>query len=164
MMSRLVQDLEVLLDQLIIEHRKLLQYVDAHQAAMKQMDLSAMEQSRAQQEACRLRIRNIDGRRKNTVQQLMKVHKLTAEPTLSQIAELHPPLSQSLIAKRDTLRKIAGDLALRTNVSSKLAGAVLGHLNTAVKFIASAVQNAGVYTKTGIHKVAPRIGALEAVG
>jgi len=163
-MSRLAQELELLLDQMIVEHRKLLQYVDLHQSAMKQMDLAAMEQSRSQQEACRLRIKGIDSRRKSAVQQLMKLHKLAAEPTLSQIAELYPALSTSLIAKRDTLRRIAGDLALRTNVSGKLAGAVLGHLNTAVKFIASAVQNAGVYTKTGIHKVAPRIGALEAVG
>ncbi len=163
-MSRFAQDLETLLDQMIVEHRKLLQYVNQHAAAMKLMDLPAMESSRSQQEACRLRIKAVDTRRKATVGQLMKQHKLTTEPTLSAIAELHPPLAVSLLAKRDTLRKIAGDLALRTNVSSKLAGAVLGHLNTAVKFIASAVQNAGVYTRTGIHKVAPRIGAMEAVG
>ncbi|HRK30887.1 MAG TPA: flagellar export chaperone FlgN [Tepidisphaeraceae bacterium] len=163
-MSRQAQDLEVLLDQMVVEHRKLLQYVDLHHAAMKEMNLGAMEQARAQQEACRLRIKGIDSRRKNIAQQLMKLHKFTAEPTLSQIAVLYPPSAQGLLSKRDSLRRIAGELALRTNVSSKLAGAVLGHLNTAVKFIASAVQNAGVYTKTGVHRVAPRIGALEAVG
>lgn len=163
-MSRFAQDLEVILDQLIVEHRKLLQYIQQHATAMKQMDITAMEQSRAQQEACRLRVKAIDTRRKLTVINLMKLHKLPVEPTLSQIAQLYPQQGQSLINKRDTLRAIVGELALRTNVTSKLAGAVLGHLNTAVKFIASAVQNAGVYTKTGIHKVAPRIGAMEAVG
>lgn len=163
-MSRFVQDLEVLLDQLIGEHRKLLACVQQHAGAMKEMDLPAMEAIRAQQDGCRLRIKNIDHRRKGTVAQLMRLHKLTAEPTLSQIAELYPMSAASLIGKRDVLRAVANEIALRSNVAGKLAGAVLGHLNNAVRLIASAVQHAGVYTKTGVPKVAGRIGALEAVG
>ena len=42
-MSRQLSELEALLQQLIAEHRKLLKYVDAHQAAMRVMDLKAMD-------------------------------------------------------------------------------------------------------------------------
>jgi hypothetical protein len=41
---------------------------------------------------------------------------------------------------------------------------VLGHLNVAVRALSGAVQQAGVYTKTGLPKVSGRIGAMEAVG
>jgi hypothetical protein len=37
-------------------------------------------------------------------------------------------------------------------------------LNTVVRLIAGAVEQAGVYTKTGSPKVSGRIGVLEAVG
>jgi hypothetical protein len=69
-----------------------------------------------------------------------------------------------LLGKRDVLRTLAGDVALRANVANKLAGAVLGHLNTAVRAIAGAVKNAGVYTKSGAPRVTGRIGVIEAVG
>jgi hypothetical protein len=45
-----------------------------------------------------------------------------------------------------------------------LAGAVLGHLNTVVRLIAGAVEQAGVYTKQGVPQVSARIGVIEAVG
>jgi hypothetical protein len=163
-MSRFVQDLETLLDQLVAEHKKLLGYVQQQTAAMKEMDLPAMEAARTQQEACRQRIRQIDHRRRGTVQQLSRLHKLSDELTLTQISELYPQNAAALTKKRDVLKRLAAEIALKTNVAGQLAGAVLGHLNTAVKLIASAVQHAGVYTKSGIPKVAPRIGALEAVG
>lgn len=162
-MSRLVQDIETLLDQLIVEHRKLLACVDQHTAAMKAMDISAMSQLARQQEACRSRIGQLDHRRRGLIQQIMRQHKLTSEPTLSKLAELFPMSAAVLRGKRDVLRTLAGDIALRSNVSSKLAAAVLGHLNTAVRLISSAVQHAGVYTKSGIPRVAGRIGAMEAV-
>jgi hypothetical protein len=52
----------------------------------------------------------------------------------------------------------------RTHVAGRLASAVLGHLNTALRLFAGAVGQAGVYTKAGVPKVANRIGVMEAVG
>jgi hypothetical protein len=59
---------------------------------------------------------------------------------------------------------VATTIASRTKVSGKVAGAVLGHLNTVVRLLAGAVERAGVYTKDGIPRVSGRIGIMEAVG
>lgn len=161
---RLVHDLESLLDQLIVEHRKLLSAVQQHAGAMKAMNLPQMDAAARQQDGCRARIAQAEARRRGVVQQIARHHKLLQEPTLQEIAGLYPLAAATLIGKRDVLRALAGEVALRANVTGKLAAAVLGHLNTAVRAIAGAVQQAGVYTKTGLPKVSGRIGALEAVG
>jgi hypothetical protein len=162
--QRLRHDLESLLDQLIVEHRKLLAHVQQHAGAMRALDLGAMDAAARQQDACRLRIHHFEHRRRAVVRQMVQHHRLTTDPTLGQIAELYPLHAGALLGKRDVLRSLAGDVALRANVANKLAGAVLGHLNTAVKAIAGAVKNAGVYTKSGVPKVSSRIGMMEAVG
>jgi hypothetical protein len=162
--AKLVQDLETLLDQLIVEHRRLLAAVQEHASAMKAMDLAGIETAGRQQEACRSRIAALDQRRRGVVAQVMRQHRLGAEPTLSRIAEMYPLNAAGLLGKRDVLRALATEVALRANVSGKLAGAVLGHLNTAVRAIAGAVRHAGVYTRSGLPRVSGRIGAMEAVG
>lgn len=162
--ARLVHELESLLDQLIVEHRKLLSHVQQHAQAMRSMNLQQMDLAARQQDACRSRLTQVERRRRALVQQLAIHHKLLREPTLQEIASLHPLAAGTLLGKRDVLRTLAGEVALRANVAGKLAGAVLGHLNTAVRAIAGAVEQAGVYTKTGLPKVSGRIGALEAVG
>ena len=83
-MSRLILDLESVLQQLIVEHRKLLTHVDAHQAAMKTMALDAMDQAANQQEASRLRIvtlENATARRGRSSSR--SNHKLTGEITIT---------------------------------------------------------------------------------
>ncbi len=49
-------------------------------------------------------------------------------------------------------------------MAAKLSAAVLGHLNTAVRLVAGAIERAGVYTRTGSPKVAARIGNMDAIG
>jgi hypothetical protein len=163
MTQRFAQDLELILDGLIVEHRNLLALVQKHSAAMKVMNLTDMDELARQKDACRSRVAALDRRRKLTVQSIAREARLSGEPTLTQIADLYPQHAQNLREKRDSLRKIAADVALRTNVGAKLASAVLGHLNTAVRAIAGAVQSAGVYTQSGVPKVSSRIGAMEAV-
>jgi hypothetical protein len=162
--NRAIHDLEALLDQLIAEHRKLLGLVQQHASAMRSLDLQAMDSIARQQDACRMRIAGIENRRKSLIQQIMRQHRLPVEPTLSQVADLYPLAAAALLGKRDVLRTLATDVALRANVAGKLASTVLGHLNTAVRAIAGAVQQAGVYTRSGLPKVSGRIGAMEAVG
>ena len=164
-MSRQLQDIETLLQSLIGEHRKLLAQVEAQHAAMRVMDLEAMDAARNQQEAARLRIAGIESRRRAVVAQLAKA--LRVEPaalTLAKLAELHPPRRDALLKARKDLKELAETIARRTHVSGRLAGAVLGHLNTVVRLLAGAVERAGLYTKHGVPQVSARIGRMDAVG
>ena len=151
-MSRLVFDLESILQQLIVEHRKLLKHVDAHQAAMKTMALDAMDQAANQQEASRLRIVTMENTRRTIVAQL-------AQQNRDQWGNHHPAARQALSAARDDLLKLRDELKktilqvqARSHIAGRLAGSLLGHLNTVVRLIVGAVERAGVYTKTACRR------------
>ena len=116
------------------------------------------------QEACRLRIATLETKRRVIVAQLTKGQRLDQPVTLSKLGELYPQRRQALFKLRDELRTVASTISNRNKVSSRLAGAVLGHLNTVVRLLAGAVERAGVYTKAGVPRVANRIGIMEAVG
>ena len=163
-MSRLILDLESILQQLIVEHRKLLKHVDAHQVAMKTMALDAMDQAANQQEASRLRIVALETQRRVVVHQITREHKLSGEVTITRLSQLFPQRGPTLVKLRDELRKTIEQIQTRSHVAGRLAGAVLGHLNTVVRLIAGAVERAGIYTKTGVPQVSNRIGMMEAVG
>jgi hypothetical protein len=163
-MSRLIFDLESILQQLIVEHRKMLKHVESHQTAMKTMALDAMDQAGNQQEASRLRISKLENTRRIIVNQLAQQNKLSGEITMSRLAQLFPQRADSLLKLRDELKKTIFAIQTRTHVAGKLAGAVLGHLNTVVRLIAGAVERAGVYTKSGAPQMSNRIGVMEAVG
>ncbi|HEX3357954.1 MAG TPA: flagellar export chaperone FlgN [Tepidisphaeraceae bacterium] len=163
-MSRLLFDLESILQQLIVEHRKLLKHVEAHQASMKTMSLDAMDQASNQQEASRLRIVTMENNRRTIIAQLAQQHKISGEITISRLAKLFPQRGEALLKLRDELKKTILQIQTRTHIAGRLAGAVLGHLNTVVRLIAGAVERAGIYTKSGVPKVSTRIGVMEAVG
>jgi FlgN protein len=163
-MSRLIFDLESILQQLIVEHRKLLKHVDAHQAAMKTMALDAMDQAANQQEASRLRIVTMESTRRTIVAQLAQQHRISGEITIPRLAILFPQRGDELLKLRDELKKTILQVQARSHIAGRLAGALLGHLNTVVRLIVGAVERAGVYTKTGAPKVSTRIGVMEAVG
>jgi hypothetical protein len=163
-MQRQLAELESVLTMLVAEHRKLLTFTDAQQAAMRSVDLAALDAAVNGQEACRLRITTLEVRRRGLAVQLTKGHKVEQPVTLTKLADLYPQRRQSLFKLRDELRDVASTISNRTKVSSRLAGAVLGHLNTVVRLLAGAVERAGVYTKAGVPRVASRIGIMEAVG
>ena len=163
-MSKQISELEAVLKQLITEHNRLLQLVTKHEAAMKAFDLRGMDDTGREQDACRLRIVGIEQRRRLIVIQLAKTLNVTGEPTLKQIAALQPAHAKSLLALRTELKQVVEQISLRTFIGGKVAGAVLGHLNTVVRLVAGAVERAGLYTKSGIPKLSARIGGLEAIG
>ena len=163
-MSRALFDLESLLQQLIVEHRKLLRHLDAQQAAMKSFALDAMDAAANQQEASRLRIARLENQRRTIVQQIAKQHRAAGELSLSQIAQLYPDKSASLQQLRDELKRAIQQVQSRSHVAGRVAGAVLGHLNAVVRLLAGTVERAGVYTKAGVPRVSSRIGMMEAVG
>src|SRR5439155_18322473 len=68
-------NLESMLQQLIVEHRKLLRHVESYQNAMKKIDLDAMDQAARQQQASRLRIGALEMQRRAVVVQLAKQYR-----------------------------------------------------------------------------------------
>ncbi len=163
-MSRQLLELELILRQLVLEHRRMIQLMDAQQLAMKKIDLKAMDEATNAQEACRLRIVTLENKRRGCVLQIAKLHRMAGEPKIQDLAKLDKNIGPALLQLRDELRKTMEDLGRRTHIVGKLAGAVLGHLNTVVRLIAGAVEQAGLYTKQGVPKVSARIGVIEAVG
>jgi hypothetical protein len=163
-MSRQVSELETLLQQLIDEHQKLLSHVEKHQQAMKTFDLKAMDDAARLQEAGRIRIANLETKRRNLIVAIARAHRMTQVPTLPDIAAMYPPNAAKLLQLRGELKSTIAQVQTRTHVAGRLASAVVGHLNTVVRLLAGAVQQAGVYTKQGVPQVSSRIGVMEAVG
>jgi hypothetical protein len=163
-MSRHITDLHTVLAQLIGEHRKLLHLLDAQHVAMKTFDLNAMADLMPRQEMTRLRIGELEGKRRMLTRQIAAVHKLAEEPRLTHMAELYPQHSEALLKARLELRNLATRISNRSQISGRLTSAVLGHLNNVVRVLAGAAQRAGLYTREGIPRVGTRIGVMDAVG
>lgn len=163
-MSRQTLEIEQILQQMIVEHKKLLEHVDRHQAAMKSMDLKTMDQAGTLQEACRLRISGLESRRKKSAQMLAKTLRLNEELTIARLCELFPDRKPTLLKLREDLRTLTTAISGRAHVGSRVAGTLLGHLNTAVRLLARAVEQAGVYNRSGLQQVTGRIGSMDAVG
>jgi non-homologous end joining protein Ku len=161
---KLVLDLETVLTQMVIDHRKLLAFIEVHQSAMKKMNLNAMDEARNQQEAVRLRIGGAEQRRRAIVQQIAKTMRVPGEPKIPQLAQMFPQRRDQLLKLRKDLQDVFAQIGAKNHVAGKVAGALLGHLNTAVRLLAGAVENAGVYTKRGVPQIASRIGMMDAVG
>jgi len=163
-MSRQVTELEGVLQLMIDEHRRMLATVIAQQTAMKTLKLDAMQDAMHRQESSRMRIANLDMRRRLLAQQIAKLSRVNGEMSLAQVATVFPQSGPKLIKLRDELKGLIKQIADRTHVAGRVAAAVLGHLNTAMRLFAGAVGQSGVYTKHGTPRVANRIGVMDAVG
>ena len=163
-MSRQVLELETILQEMLVEHQNLLKQVEAHAAAMKVFDLKGMDAAQNQQEALRLRLTALENRRRSVVDVLARAHPTQEKLLVSDIARLYPQRGPALMKLRNDLKAVSAQLGARLFVAGKVAGAVLGHLNTVVRLVAGIVEGAGLYTKQGVPKVAARIGAMNAVG
>jgi hypothetical protein len=162
-MARPLDELQIVLAQMIDEHRKLLIEADRHQLAIRAMDVRTMDLLRIRQEQLRERIGMLEGRRRLLAEQSAPGHR-GPPVTLTRLAELHPHARVKLLAQRDELRSVIAQIGQRTHIAARVAGAMLGHLNAVVRILSGAVQQAGVYTKQGVPKMSARIGGLEAVG
>ncbi|HEX4053676.1 MAG TPA: flagellar export chaperone FlgN [Tepidisphaeraceae bacterium] len=163
-MSRHISDLQAILMQLAAEHRKLLDQLEAQHAAMKKFDLVAIADWITRSEATRLRINDLESRRRAVMRQITAALKLQQEPRLTRLAELFPPQAPGLMKVREELRDLAAKISRRSQGSSRLASAVLGHLNNVVRLLAGAVERAGLYNRQGIPRVVSRVGSMDAVG
>lgn len=162
-MSPQFTELENLLRQLIVEHGKLLKQLESQQSAMKGMDLKTLAEICDQQEATRLRIATLETRRRLLVQQMAAAMRIAQPATIVKLADANPQAKSRLLELRKQLKTLMEQIAARAQIAGRVAGAVLGHLNTAVRLLAGAVEQAGVYTKQGVPQVSGRIGMMEAV-
>jgi hypothetical protein len=161
---RQLSDIELTLQQLVAEHHKLLKHVEMQQEAMKIFALDKMDDATNLQEATRLRIATLENRRRAIAMQIAKAMRLNGDLTIKKLAEMFPQRAPVLLQHREELRNVIEQIQTRTHVAGRLAGAVLGHLNTVVRLVSGAVERAGVYTKNGVPQVSKRIGVMEAVG
>ena len=163
-MSRQVSELEMILQQLIVDHRKLLVFLHTQQNVMKLCDLKKMDETTNQAEACRLRIVNLEQRRRLVCGQIAAQMKFQGELTIGKIADAFPSRAEALMKLRTELKSVAEQVRTRSYIAGRVAGAVLGHLNTVVRLVSGAVGKAGVYTKRGVPRMTSRLGVMEAVG
>jgi hypothetical protein len=163
-MSKSLTELEAVLRQMLIEQRRLLAQLDLQQAAMKKFDVKGMTSSAHQQEASRTRLQSLDAQRRTLATRLAAELRTPGEVTLAGLANLNPPRAAALLQLRRDMRETIDAIRERTSVSSRLAAAVIGHLNTTLRIFAGALQKAGLYTKQGTPRLASRIGVMEAIG
>jgi flagellar FlgN protein len=164
MMSRQLSELKSILEQLIAEQAKLLALLEAQYAAMKKIDVKSILELAHDQESTRLRMVSLEHRRRNLVRAIATSAKINEDPSITRLMELFPPYASDFGKLRDQLRGMIAKISHRTSMASKLSVAMLGHLNTAVRLVAGAIERAGVYTRAGTPRVANRIGVMEAIG
>src|ERR1051325_610149 len=121
-MQREIAQLQLILQQLIAEHDKLLVHLVNQQAAMKKLDLDAIDKLTGLQDATRMRIAALDVKRKALVNHLAATLKLPQTTTLKKLAESIPQHKQSLLALRDQLKSRVPQAATRSTVAGRVAG------------------------------------------
>lgn len=157
-------ELERIMRQLIETHRSLIGAMESHQTAMKAMDPKAMERAGQDQQSLRRRILLLERQRIAATAARGRQLRLDQPVTLTMLAQADPQRGQVLMKLRQELKSLVEEAARRSQIASRLAGAVLGHLNTALRFVGGAMSQAGVYTRGGSPRMAGRIGVIEAVG
>lgn len=163
-MSPLIQELLQLLRRLVAEHGALLRELEAQRDAMKRLDLESLDAATRSQEQLRSRIAQLEQRRRSVVEQLARSLRLPPPVSLAGLARATPEHAATLLSLRDELRSLVEQVRVAGQVSTRVAGAVVGHMNTVLRLIGSVAQQAGGYTRAGTPRVATRIGVMEAVG
>ncbi len=163
-MSAPIAELEKLLARMLADHKTLLAAIESHQVAMKGFRFDELTEAGEKIEALRTQIVITEARRRVVIQQIVRLHKLPATVSLAEIADVVPLHRLPLLKLRDELKLVTGQISRKTTVSAKVAGTLLGHLNTVVRLVAGAVQQTAGYTRQGMPPASARLGVMEAVG
>jgi hypothetical protein len=162
-MAPLASQLELVLRQLLQEHQRLLQRVEAHEAALRSYDIDAIARATKDQDQSRQTIAQLDIRRRAVLQQLMPRTRNAQQLTLSRLAEQFPDRKMLLLQLRDELKNLVERIQQKTLLIGKIAAGVMGHLNATVRIIASAASGPATYTRSGLTTTPARISSIEAV-
>jgi hypothetical protein len=167
-----LDELERSLRLVLADQKRLAELLIAQRECMRQLKAGEIEKFGADVATIRQRIAASDGRRKLLTMTVARELGVSAkEPTLAMlIAAMKDPVRAARLAKlRDELRAAVMEVAAASHVAGRLAGAVLGHLNMAVRTLSGAINGGGshaggAYTRTGSPRVGGRIGVIEALG
>jgi hypothetical protein len=159
----LLSQLELILKQLVHGYRLLLEAVNAHETALRSRDIEQIERATAEQDQLRQKIAAIETKRRMLTHQLARQLKLAKPPTLAQLAEAFPEKKALLLQMRTDLASIAATIQTKTQLISRIAQSVLGHVSATLRLVANATHGPGVYTKNGTASMPMRIGVLNAV-
>lgn len=171
-MSMQLDELERSLRLVLADQKRLAEMLVAQRECMRQLRAADVEKLAAEIATIRQRIAASDGRRKLLAMAAARELGIVAkEPTLAMlIAAMKDPVRAGRLAKlREELRAVVMEVAAASHVAGRLAGAVLGHLNMAVRTLSTAINGGGshaggAYTRTGSPRVGGRIGVVEALG
>lgn len=163
-MSQQLVELESILARLVVEHKTMLALLERQQTAMRQLHTAELLDINALLETARPRLAALDARRRALTGELAKLYKLQGEVTVARLADLFPQRRVALLKLRDDLRGLITQMGQRLAVGSRVAGALVGHLNTVIRIVTGAVERAGIYTRQGLPQISRRIGVMEAVG
>lgn len=156
--------LEVVLRQLLAEHRALLGAVEAHEVALRTYSLDRIEKAARDQDLARQKINATETRRRQLTHQLARQHKLLTPPTLSKLGELYPARAAALKAIRADLADVASKICHKSSLTTRVAQSVLGHVNATLRLVASAAAGPSPYTRRGDASLpSGRMGVLNAV-
>lgn len=159
----LLSQLEMVLKQLVHGYKLLLEATTAHEAALRSCDLEQIERCTAEQDAMRQKIAAIETKRRMITHQLARQLKTAKPPTLAQLAEAFPEKKAFLLQMRTELSSVAGTIQSKTQLVSRIAQSVLGHVSATLRLVANATHGPGVYTRNGTASVPMRMGVLNAV-
>lgn len=156
--------LEVILRQLVTEHRALLKAAEGHEAALRTYSLDRIEKAAKEQDLARQKIATTETRRRQLTHQLTRQHKLLQPPTLTKLGELYPARAAALKAIRDNLADVAGKIRQKSSLTTRIAQSVLGHVNATLRLVAQAAAGPASYTRRGDPPMpSGRMGVLNAV-
>lgn len=159
----LLSQLELVLRQLVAQHRVLLEAITAHEAALRSCDLARIERATFEQDQARQKIAQVESKRRMITLQLARQLKHVKPPTLAQLAEAYPDRKTFLLQVRTDLGSIAATIQMKSQLIARIAQSVLGHVNATLRLVAHATGGPGVYTRNGTTTMPMRIGVLNAV-
>ena len=159
----LISQLELVLRQLVVEHRALLAARDAHQQARRPCAIEQIERAARDQDAQRLKISGVESRRRQLVHQIARQQRTLKPITLVTLGELYPDRAAAIGEIRAELIDVAGRVQRKTTLIGRIASGVLGHVNATLRLIAQAATGPATYTARGEQAMPLRIGMLNAV-
>jgi hypothetical protein len=159
----LLSQLELILKQLVHQYKLLLESISAHEAALRSCDVAQIERCTIEQDQARQKIAAIETKRRMLTHQLGRQLKAAKPPTLAQLAEAFPEKKAFLLQTRVDLASIAATIQTKSQLVSRIAQSVLGHVSATLRLVANATHGPGVYTRNGTTSMPMRIGVLNAV-
>ncbi|MEM6314396.1 MAG: flagellar export chaperone FlgN [Planctomycetota bacterium] len=148
-------DLERILRQQIAVYRELDKLLAEHRVALEGMALQPILDVNKKQAVLRDRLAKLEQHRRAIFD------KLGAE-SLTELATKHGPQGLTLLKLRRELQRVTGEVGTQSKLTSKIAAGMLGHLNTAVRVLAEAAGETGLYDKHGNPKLRRRRVAVYA--